>query len=347
MVWMSMKQLTCLILLVGSIGLLFFTTACTNDNQITYLSNAGQSESSNRNSQPTVVSLLTPLYTYTPTNTPTPTLTPTPSKTPTLTPTPSKTPTLTPTPTPTRDPAPTRLEIGRSVLNQPIEVVRIGNGDKAVLLVGGLHAGFAPSTVTVAEMSVSYFSDNPTEIPDNITLYIITSANPDSPYAPNTLQGRLNANGVDLNRNWPCEWVQDARWRNSIVKGSGGNEPLSEPETKSLANFIQEIQPVGVVFWAAIYRDNLGNGLVSPGSCGYRTQVSGELATTYGSAAIYNIGDFERGTGQIVNGDSVNWLDDQGIPAVAVLLPYHETLTDWEDHLAGIRAVLQMYATSN
>ena len=276
------------------------------------------------------VAVATATATATAAQTPIPTLTPTS--------------TLSPTPTTTPHPGPERLEIGRSVQARPVEAVRIGTGPNSVIFVGGLQAGFAPSTVRIAQTSADYFSQHMDLIPPEVTLYFIISAAPDNPLDPGSLSGRLNANGVDLNRNWGCEWRRDALWRNNPVPGSGGTAPFSEPETASLAAFIEEVAPVAVIFWQALFRDRSGKGLVSAGACGLRTQVSAPLATAYGQGAAYNIGDFERRTGQIVNGDATNWLDSEGIPAASVLLTHYERVDDWEAHLQGILAVLQLSA---
>jgi hypothetical protein len=63
----------------------------------------------------------------------------------------------------------------------------------------------------------------------------------------------------------------------------------------------------------------------------------------YGIAAGYPIADFEELTNQVLNGDSTNWIDDQGIPAIAVLLPEYENV-DWQNNLAGMRAIIDFYA---
>ena len=242
----------------------------------------------------------------------------------------------TPLPTATIDTGPEQIEVGRSVQNRPIEAVRFGSGEKTIIFIGGLHAGFAPGTVSLARQAVSYFERNPQEIPSGATLYIIISASPDSPNAPGELAGRLNANGVDLNRNWDCRWAQNASWRNQTV--SGGLFPNSEPETKALIDFIQQKGADAVVFWEAL----AANGLSSAGACGDRTLVSADLALTYGLAAGYPIADFENLTNQELNGDGTNWLDLQGIPAIAVLLPNYESV-DWNSNLAGMLAVLEEY----
>lgn len=257
---------------------------------------------------------------------------------PTFTPTPLPTATLTPEPSATPDRGPERVEIGRSVQNTAIEAVRFGNGQNVVMFIGGLHAGFAPATVSLAQRAVQYFSDNPDRVPQNVTLYVVLNVNPDSPYTPGELSGRLNANNVDLNRNWDCNWARDARFRNEVVPGSGGPAPLSEPETRSLANFITGQNPAAVVFWEARASD----GLSTAGACAREPRVSQPLATTYGLAAGYPVADFEELTSQILNGDVTNWLDSEGIPSIAVLLPEYENI-DWDNNLAGMLAVLQSH----
>ncbi|MCA9978553.1 MAG: protein kinase [Anaerolineales bacterium] len=271
--------------------------------------------------------------TVAPTITPLPTLTPLPSATATLE------PTVTAVPSPTPTAGPTSLIVGYSVNNRPIEAVRFGSGSQVVLFIGGLHAGFAPATVSLANRAITHFTVTPEDVPQGVTLYIIRNASPDSPNVTGELEGRLNANGVDLNRNWDCRWEADAKFRGVVVPDSGGPRPFSEPETAALRDFILEIDPVAVVFWEARATD----GLSSPGACGTRSLVSAPLSQVYGVAAGYQIGDFENLTNQEINGDGTNWLDDQGIPAIAVLLPEYAE-EDWFNNLEGIRAVLARYA---
>jgi serine/threonine protein kinase len=265
-----------------------------------------------------------------------PTATDTPRPTATLQPLPTDTP-LPPTDTP--DLGPERIEIGRSVLGNVIDAVRFGAGGNSVIFIGGLHAGAAPSSVALAERAISHFQLNPQLIPAEVRLFIIPSASPDSPHAPGELSGRLNANGVDLNRNWDCRWVTDAKWRGQVVAGSGGPFPFSEPETQGLVDFIGESEALAVVFWEA----RAANGLSSPGACSGRSLTSAPLAQAYGLAAGYPVADFEDLTNQEVNGDGTNWLDLQGIAAISVLLPEYETV-DWSRNLDGILAVLEAYS---
>ena len=148
--------------------------------------------------------------------------------------------------------------------------------------------------------------------------------------------GRLNSNGVDANRNWGCRWTKDAKFRGETISGSGGTAEFSEPEVRSLKDFIVGRTPVAVVFWEA----RAEKGLVSPGNCGERPKVSSTLGRLYGTAAGYRVTDFEDFTNQELNGDSANWLDSESIPTISVLLPRYDT-ADWANNLRGMLAILE------
>ncbi len=251
---------------------------------------------------------------------------------------PTRTPTVT-SATVTPLPTPVITSIGQSVEGTPIEAVRLGTGPTVLVFVGGLHAGFAPGTVELANQMIGHFIENLDAIPSEITMIVVPNANPDSPRAPGQLPGRLNANGVDLNRNWDCRWIPNPPWGTDSPDGLGGTEPFSEPEVRSLANFITAQESTAVIFWQA----KAALGLVSPGECAEGTTVSQTLADIYGGATDYRIADFEALVNREVQGDATNWLDKQGIPAISVLLTDY-TATDFEQNLAAVESVMRFYA---
>ncbi|MDX1689018.1 MAG: M14 family zinc carboxypeptidase [Candidatus Promineifilaceae bacterium] len=270
----------------------------------------------------------------TPSATPPVTTTERPSPTPSITPAPSSTPSPTASAVPPSQPE--KLILGYSVEDQPIEAARFGDGPRAVVFVGGLHAGFAPSSVRLAEQTVDYFRKTPEAVPVGVTLYVILSMNPDSVYDPGALPGRLNANGVDLNRNWDCDWTPNPEIEGRTIPGAGGPQPFSEPETQAVAEFLLFVEPAAVVFWEA----RASGGLVSPGGCGQLSAASQSLAEQYARAARYQRERFESYAGQTVPGDASNWADGQGFPSIVVLLP-SATAVDWEANRAAIEAVLR------
>src|SRR5689334_6219205 len=175
--------------------------------------------------------------TPTPTVTTAPTLTPSVTRTKTITPSP--TPSWTPhaTRTPTRPPA-TRAAnltiIGYSVLGRPLEVYRYGIGPLERMIIGGIHGNYEWNSIALTDQLIAYLPAHPELIPPDSTLYILRSLNPDAEaYEHNSLDGRANANNVDLNRNWPSHWVaggpRSGCWaRKQLTTGAYAG---SEPET--------------------------------------------------------------------------------------------------------------------
>ncbi len=257
--------------------------------------------------------------------------------------TPSSTPTSRPTSSPTAAVTapplgPEMIVIGQSAGGQPLEVVRFGNGANTIVFVGGIHAGFAPSAVRLAQMAVAHFEENPGAVPATSTVYVVLNLNPDSRLDPGFLPGRLNDNGVDLNRNWNCGWERNPEVDNSRVSGAGGSAPFSEPETQALSDFLLEREARAVVFWEA----RAVPGMVIPGACGPTSEHSNPLAITYARPSGYRWQTIENMSAIDVAGDASNWLDGQGIPTVFALMPSF-TDVDWDNHLAGMLAVIREY----
>jgi len=274
---------------------------------------------------------------------PTPTATPTSIPPPTETPQPEFTSTPTQVPSPTVLPAsPTPVQkmetvvLGLSVNDEPIEMVRFGTGPNGIVFVGGLQGGYSPGTVDLAEQVIAYFGENLEDLPDSVTLYIVANANPDAPHDPGNLPGRLNANGVDLNRNWDCKHQEDPSIAGQIVEGGGGPNPFSEPETQALRDFLLELRPRAVVFWMA----RADSGVVISGGCRLDPSISDVLGKVYSEASRYRFITEEDSI--FVPGDASNWLTEQRIPAIAVVLPEYER-SDLTNNLNGILAVIESY----
>ncbi|MGB1252376.1 MAG: M14 family metallopeptidase [Candidatus Promineifilaceae bacterium] len=222
------------------------------------------------------------------------------------------------------------LTIGQSAKGEAIEAYQLGNGRKSLVLIGGLHAGFAPASSSLMESLHTHFRDNPRLIPEDVTLTIIPTANPDSASGDaETLLGRLNGNGVDINRNWDCNWKPTGTWRSTTV--NGGSQPFSEPETDALRTFLLSERPEAVLVWGATGQ------LVIPGSCDTQTRTESQaLASAFATVAGYKSGYI---TSYTVNGDITDWLDSQGIPAAFVLLPDYRS-TDLDKNRSAIESIL-------
>lgn len=173
-----------------------------------------------------------------------PTWTPTPSRVPSLAASPTAldpTPGVTQTPLPSLTPISSdrKIVIGRSVQNWPIEVYRFGSGPRERMMIFGIHGGDEGNTIALADELIAHLRRNRRTVPAGYTLYILRSLNPDGEALGNVPEGRLNGNGVDLNRNFDVGWKAD--WRSngcSSQPGTGGSGPGSEPETQALKAFL-------------------------------------------------------------------------------------------------------------
>lgn len=262
-----------------------------------------------------------------------------------LPPTPKSTRVQPPTPTATQAFSST-LVLGDSTGGWPIQAFRFGTGPVRLALIGGIHGGYEWNTILLAYQAIDYFSAHPDEVPAEITLFIVPSANPDGQvkivghtgrFSPKEIRGaaiagRLNSDAVDLNRNWDCHWEPVGVWRNEKV--SAGKTPFSEAETQVLRDFLAQPPMAGVVFWHSAVP------AVYAGGCDSRFSPSDELAKTYARDAGY---PFQLAfTEYPVTGAAVDWLATQGIPAIEVELNNH-TDTDWDQNLKGITGLLAYY----
>ncbi|WP_420642507.1 M14 family metallopeptidase [Candidatus Leptofilum sp.] len=236
--------------------------------------------------------------------------------------------------------------IGYSANGRAIESYRFGFGSQSIVLVGGIHGGYEWNTIVLAYDMIDYFLANPDEIPSNVSLYIIPSANPDGQFTVTGVDGRFtagdvsgdirlgrfNGNEVDLNRNFACDWQPEGVWGETVV--SGGVAPFSEPETAALRTFFLRERPAMVLFW-----HSKADGIYV-GSCENLFQPSLEIAEQYGRASGYTV--YEEFSAYHVTGDASDWLATQNIPSFTVELKTRSG-TDWEMNLAGVLVLLDFY----
>jgi hypothetical protein len=267
-----------------------------------------------------------------------------------------------PAPAPIETPGPKHEVIGTSVEGRTINAYTyygVGTGTpvtskKHLVFVGGIHGGYEWNSVLLAYQTMDYLERNPGLIPQNLSVTIIPSANPDGLFkvvgkegrftaadVPDDKEmqtagvGRFNANNVDLNRNFDCKWKTESMWRSKIV--SAGTSPFSEPEAQAIRNFVTKYKPTAFIFWHsqanAVYASECLNGILPE---------TRQLMTTYATAAGYpSVDSFDA---YEVTGDAEGWLASIGVPAITVELSTHETI-EWEKNLAGLTALLKHYGT--
>jgi len=241
--------------------------------------------------------------------------------------------------------------IGTSVEGRDITAYNFGTGSKEVLFVAGLHGGYEWNTSLVAFQLVDYLKQNPTAVPSGEKVTVIPVANPDglfkvtgtegvftsadvSSSQSTQISGRYNANSIDLNRNFDCDWQPTGKWQNTTVKAGSG--AFSEPESAAIRDYVNSNIPTAVVVWysaaGGVFASSCHQGVLSE-----TTTLTNLFAKASGYKA-YETFDFYQ-----ITGDMVNWLAKNSIPAISVLLTNH-TDTEWTKNLAGITAILNHYA---
>jgi predicted deacylase len=258
-----------------------------------------------------------------------------PTAAPTLAPAAYSTPAVAQRPTQTAISAPYANEVlGESWEARPIVGHRFGTGPRKVVLVGNIHGGTEENTHQLALEMIAYFQDNLDEIPPEVTLWIIPTANPDG------LENdtRCNAHMVDLNRNADTDddscaendWVEDTHTTEMIIEGGGGPYPFSEVETQLLRDFLGDAEV------AVFYHSMAGKIFVT--SCADHAP-SDALARCLSEATGYPFA-VEGWESYPVTGAIVDYLAYQGVAAAEVEL---ETKVDseFERNLAGVKSVMR------
>lgn len=241
--------------------------------------------------------------------------------------------------------------IGKSVEGREITAYHYGDGDTEILFVGGIHGGYSWNTALVAYETMDYLEANPDAIPGNVKVTVIPVLNPDglnkvvgtagrfaktdvSSSQDVKISGRFNANNVDLNRNFDCDWQSIGTWQDTTV--SGGSKAFSEPESLALRNYVKTRNPDAVVVWysavGGVFASSCRDGILP------KTNTITNIYAEASGYQAYESFDFYE-----ITGDMVNWLAKNNIPAISVLLSTHEDV-EWDKNRAGIEALLLHYA---
>lgn len=241
--------------------------------------------------------------------------------------------------------------IGQSIDKRDITAYHFGSGTTEILFIGGIHGGYAWNTVLVANQLIDYLKQNPDAVPANLRVTVIPVLNPDglskvvgtstgftakdvSTLQAKLVAGRFNANTVDLNRNFDCDWQAAGTWQSKKV--SGGASAFSEPETVALKSYVEKNAPTAVVAWysaaGGVYASNCHGGVLPE-----TTSITSAYAKASGYPAHADFNFYE------LTGDMINWFAKNKIPAISVLLTNH-TDSEWSKNKAGVEAVLKYYA---
>jgi protein MpaA len=133
------------------------------------------------------------------------------------------------------DTATRRVVIGRSVDGRAISARVIGpdSAPRKILLVGCIHGNECAGLAILRGLTSS-------PPPRGVQLWLVGELNPDGSAAGT----RQNADGVDLNRNFPYQWrrITDPTY-------DSGPAPLSEAETRVAVKLIRRLKPAVTVWY--------------------------------------------------------------------------------------------------
>jgi murein peptide amidase A len=173
----------------------------------------------------------------------------------------------------------------RSVKGRKIKSFLFGNGGPTALVIGGIHGDEEPG-VELAEELINYLSANQS-VDSQGRVVVMPVANPDG-LAVGT---RVNARGIDINRNFPTKDFGTGYLGKNCYSGESA---ASEPETVAILEIVSQFRPrIITAFHSELGCVNFDgpalkvaemisktNGLPVRKELGYKTP--GSLGTYYG-----------------------------------------------------------------
>ena len=254
---------------------------------------------------------------------------------PTLTPNPFYTPPAFETSTPfILENGPRPMVIGFSLAGRPIEVYTFGAGEREYLIVAGIHGGYEWNTIALANELITQITEHPEMIATDATLYIIRNMNPDGEARAHGVDGRVNNNGVDLNRNfpaenWTTEWDRDGCW--IYRPTSGGLYAGSEPETRTVMSFIKAHKIDAMISY---HSAALG---IFPGGVPWE-EPSKQFAKALSKATRYPYPPVD--TGCEYTGTLADWAVENGVGAAVDMELRSHRETDFNENLKALKVLL-------
>jgi protein MpaA len=213
------------------------------------------------------------------------------------------------------------VRLGGSVKGVPLVMEVFGDGPERVLVVGGMH-GNEPAGAIVADGLARLLDAHP-ELVEGFTVAVFATVNPDG-----LLHGqRTNANGVDLNRNFPsADWC-----RAKANELPHGRSPGSEPETVALMRAVEIIKPHRIIDMHSIMRGSHGNNYDGP------AEPLAELMSRFNGYPVL------ADVGYATPGALSSWAAiDRGIPTVTLELPSDLDGTRcWSENAAAVLAFIR------
>ena len=201
--------------------------------------------------------------------------------------------------------------IGYSVRGRPIVAHFYGTGPSTVLFTGGIH-GNEPSGVYIMQDWANHLDANAHRIPAGKQIVVVPNLNPDGIATGQ----RYNASNVNLDRNFPSsDWASDITvLGGKVLPRGGGVNPLSEPETRAIANLTSSLQLRAMISYHS------SGALVGANKVADSVAIGQRYATAVGYGTMFY--NPESIMGYTLTGEYETWIGEKlGAPAVLIELP--------------------------
>ncbi len=201
--------------------------------------------------------------------------------------------------------------IGYSVRGRPIQAYFYGSGPTTVLFTGGIHGDEASGTYIMQDWA-SHLDVNGYKIPAGKQVVIVPNLNPDGI----ALGRRYNVNNVNIDRNFPSsDWISDISLVNGqVLPRGGGVVPLSEPETKAIADLTSSLQLRAAISYHA------SGAVVGANKVADSVAIGSRYAAGAGYGTVFY--DPEATFGYTLTGEYETWIGEKlGAPAILIELP--------------------------
>lgn len=195
-----------------------------------------------------------------------------------------------------------KFVIGQSNMGFDIELCHVGGshvGSKNSLLVIGSVHGNEPAGKKVTDELLNLGAAKNTDV------WVIRDANPDG----SIRESRQNENGVDLNRNFPTQWLPSEPGTRSF----SGYSPASEPEVHALIKAIDMVKPHTLITIHQPYA-------VVDCSAGRDNTLSDRLAALTGLPSECIPGEWSGSPTNMYTGTITIWFNNRFPDATAVAL---------------------------
>lgn len=218
---------------------------------------------------------------------------------------------------------PVKYIFGHSVSGRPLTAYVFGDGPNTTMIFGAFHNN-EPASAAVVEMLREYLAANPADW-EGRTIVLVPVTNPDSRIE----QSRLNANGVDLNRNFPVTWQPAAL----AARYNSGPKAASEPETRAVMRLVEKFSPAKIV------------SVHQPFHClnwnGSKGRILAEAMSLHNYYPV--IGDI----GYPTPGSFGSYAEQKGIAIVTLEMPVESAASCWRQNLTALLAAISLEVGSH